>query len=131
MLVQDAGLAVEQRGVAAARAAGDGLAHLADHVVVDQRKDFRPELRLGDMGVDVDQEIILVAFRLPGGMREDVARVGLIVISSSSRKALGDRSSMDGVSRIGRRAMAPACCGNVHLRAIKRQGGQPQIWAHC
>jgi len=27
--------------------------------------------------------------------------------------------------------MALACCGNVHLRAIKRQGGQPQIWAHC
>src|SRR5215470_7656933 len=35
----------------------------------------------------------------------------LMVISSSSRKALGDRSSMDGVSRIGRRATAPACCG--------------------
>ena len=29
------------------------------------------------MGVDVDQEIVLVALRLPRGMREDVARVGL------------------------------------------------------
>ena len=57
--------------------AGIGLAHLADHVVVDQRQDFRPERRLGDVGVDVDQEIVLVAFGLPRGMREDVARVRL------------------------------------------------------
>ena len=42
-----------------------------------ERQDFRPERRLGDVGVDVDQEIVLVAFRLPGGVREDVARVGL------------------------------------------------------
>ena len=52
-------------------------AHLADHVVVDHRQDFRPERRLGDVGVDVDEEIILVALRLPRGMREDVARVRL------------------------------------------------------
>jgi hypothetical protein len=53
------------------------MAHLADHLVVDQRQDFRPERGLGDMRVDVDQEIVLQAFGLPGGMREDVARVGL------------------------------------------------------
>ena len=29
------------------------------------------------MGVDVDEEIILVALGLPGRMRENVARVGL------------------------------------------------------
>ena len=29
------------------------------------------------MGIDVDEEIIFVTLRLPRGMREDVARVGL------------------------------------------------------
>ena len=29
------------------------------------------------MGIDVDEEIVLVAFGLPRGMREDIARVGL------------------------------------------------------
>jgi hypothetical protein len=77
MLVQNAGLAVEQRGVGPAGALGVGMAHLADHVIVDHRQDFRPERRLGDMGVDVDEEIILVALGLPGRMRENVARVRL------------------------------------------------------
>ena len=54
-----------------------GLPHLADHVVVDERQDLRPERRLGDVGVDVDQEVILVVFGLPRGMREDIARVRL------------------------------------------------------
>ena len=77
MLIEDARLDVEQRDVAAARTAGDGLAHLADHVVVDRGEDLRPERRLGDVGVDVDEEIILVALGLPRGVREDVARVRL------------------------------------------------------
>ena len=40
-------------------------------------EDLRPERRLGDVGVDVDEEVVLVALRLPRGMREDVARVRL------------------------------------------------------
>ena len=77
VLIEDAGLGVEQRDVAAAGAAGHGLAHLTDHVVVDGRQDFRPERRLGDVGVDVDEEIVLIALGLTGRMREDVARVRL------------------------------------------------------
>ena len=77
MLVQDAGLVIEQRMVLVAGPRRIGRAHLADHVVVDQRQDFRPERGLRDMRVHVDQEIILVVFGLPRGMREDVARVRL------------------------------------------------------
>jgi hypothetical protein len=77
VLVEDARLIGEQRDVARAGTAGDRLAHLADHLVVDQSQYLRPERRLGDVGVDIDQEVVFVALRLPRRMREDVARVGL------------------------------------------------------
>ncbi len=77
MLVENAGLVVEQRDVAGAGATGQRLTHLADHLVVDRGEDFRPERGLGDVSVDIDQEVVLVALRLPRGMRENVARVGL------------------------------------------------------
>ena len=53
------------------------FAHLANDGIVDHRDDLGPELRLGDVGVDVDEEIVFVLFRLLGGVGEDVARVGL------------------------------------------------------
>src|SRR5262249_25526453 len=65
---------VEEGGVAAALELR--LAPLPDHLVVDSLDDLRPELGLGDMGVDVDQEIILVALRLFGRVREHVAGIG-------------------------------------------------------
>jgi hypothetical protein len=43
VLVKDARLVVEQRDVRASGPLGVGLPHLADHVVVDHRQDFRPE----------------------------------------------------------------------------------------
>src|SRR5438045_1992262 len=60
-VIRQIGLAIEQRDIRAAGPLGVGLPHLADHVVVDHRQDFRPERRLGDVGVDIDEEIILVA----------------------------------------------------------------------
>ena len=77
ILVQDAGLKIEQgmSGVAGPRRIG--FAHLPDDVVVDQREDFRPERGFGDMRVDVDEEIIFVAFGLPRRVRENIARVRL------------------------------------------------------
>ena len=70
-------LGIEQRRVGGAGPHGHRLAHLADHVVVDEIDDLGPELGLGDVRVDVDEEIVLHPLRLDGGVREDVARVGL------------------------------------------------------
>ncbi len=53
------------------------LPHLADDVVVDQIDDLGPERGLGDMRVDIDEEIVLHPLGLDGGVREDVARVRL------------------------------------------------------
>jgi hypothetical protein len=50
-----------------------GFAHLPDDVVVDQREDFRPARGFGDMRVNVDEEIIFVAFGLPRRVRENIS----------------------------------------------------------
>ena len=76
-LVRHPGNGVEQCGVARAGPHELSLAHLANDVVVDARNDFRPELGLGHVCVDIDQKIIFVAFRLLGRVRENVAGIGL------------------------------------------------------
>ena len=70
-------LGIEQRRIGGAGPHRHRLAHLADHVVVDEIDDLGPELGLGDVRVDVDEEIVLHPLGLDGGVREDVARVGL------------------------------------------------------
>ena len=77
VLERDARLGVEQRRVGSAGPCRHRLAHLTDHVVVDQLDDLRPELGLGDVRIDIDEEIVLDPLGLDGGVREDVARVGL------------------------------------------------------
>ena len=76
ILIRHARLHIEQRALSA-RTRQRRLAPLADDVVVDHRDDFGPELRLGDVGVDVDQEVVFETFSLLGRMRENVPRVGL------------------------------------------------------
>src|SRR4029079_4931610 len=75
-LVRDAGHDIEQREIARARTDALAERHVADHVVLDERDDLGPELRLAHMRVDVDQEVVFVALGLLGGMRENIARVG-------------------------------------------------------
>jgi hypothetical protein len=50
-------------------------AHLFVNVALHPIDDIRPERGFGDVGVDVDDEII-VAPRLLGGVRQDLARIG-------------------------------------------------------
>jgi hypothetical protein len=76
VLVESTGLSVEQRR-RGAWPRHHRLPHLADDVVVDQIDDLGPELGLGDVRVDIDEEIVLQALGLDSGVQEDIARVGL------------------------------------------------------
>jgi len=59
----------------AAHLLAEGLRVVAQHFVIDEIGDLVPECGLGDMAIDVDG--VLVAFRLPFGVRQYVAGVGL------------------------------------------------------
>src|SRR5271169_123628 len=75
VLVKHAGRGIEQSRRSAALL--EGARHLLVDVALHAIDDFGPECRLGDMGVDIDDEIVVGPFL--GGVREDVAGVGLIV----------------------------------------------------
>ena len=75
VLVQHAGRGIEEAGRRAA-AILERARHLPVDIAVHAIDDFRPECRLGDMSVDIDNEII-VEPRFPRGVGENVARVGL------------------------------------------------------
>ena len=107
-----------------------GLAHLADDFIVDPGDDLRPELGLGHVRVDIDQKIVFVTLRLPGGMGEDVAGVGLGRDLVEFTKALGARSSIDGVSRKGAVHLRRRVQAKLHLRVSERQAAGPQTWAY-
>src|SRR5262249_50881864 len=77
VLVQDAGLKIEQGMSGAAGPRRIGFAHLPDDVVVDLREDFWPERGFGDVRVYVDEKITFVAFGLPRRVRENIARIRL------------------------------------------------------
>ena len=75
-LERDAGRDVQQR-VAVLGALHHAFGHLLQHVVLDIAADLAPEAALADMGVDVDDHlVVVVGARLLGRMREIIARVG-------------------------------------------------------
>ena len=76
VLVEHARRGIEEAGRVAAFF--EGARHLLVDVALHPIDDFGPERRLGDMGVDVDDEII-VLFSVLGGVREDVTGVGEII----------------------------------------------------
>src|SRR5262245_2485915 len=76
VLVENAGLDIEQ-STTGAGPRGDRLAHLADHIVVDELEDLVPKRGLGDVRIDIDEEVVFERFGLDRGMRENIARVGL------------------------------------------------------
>ena len=73
VLIKHAGRGVEQARRTAALL--EGARHLFVDVAVHAVDDFRPERGFGDVGVDVDDEII-VAPRFLGGVRQNLARIG-------------------------------------------------------
>ena len=74
-LQREPGRNVQQR-VGAGESLVLRLADLAQHVIVDQVDDLRPEMVLGDMRVDIDDEVVVVAGGgLARRMRQHVAHV--------------------------------------------------------
>ena len=73
VLIKHAGCGIEQAGRSAAFL--ERARHLFVDVALHPIDDFRPERRFGDMRVDVDDEIV-VAPRLLGGVRQNLARIG-------------------------------------------------------
>src|SRR6185503_1630802 len=128
VLERDPRLGVEQRRVGSAGPGRHRLAHLANDVVVDQVDDLRPELRLRHMRVDVDEEIILHPLGLDGGVREDVARVGLdgdlFELSDLLYRSLLHRrfSSLEGRSPMLDHLLAPVESDCDFQRAATRWG---------
>ena len=74
VLMEEPGRDIEQAGRRAA-AVFKRARHLPVDVAVHAVDDFGPERSLGDVGVDVDNEIVVTL--LFGGVREDVARIGM------------------------------------------------------
>ena len=74
ILMQKARRGVDQPGRRAATIL-ERARHLPIDVAVHAVDDFRPERGLGDMRVDVDDEVVVAL--LLGGMSQDLARVGL------------------------------------------------------
>jgi hypothetical protein len=105
VLVQHAGRGIEQAG--RRTAAFEGARHLFVDVAFHALDHVRPERRLGDVGVDVDDEIIGLP-RLLGGVREDVAGVGRVV----DLRQLGDTrrlfAVLSGARRFGQHRFPPA-----------------------
>ena len=74
VLMQKPRRGVEQTGRRAA-AILKRARHLAVHVAIHAVDNFRPESGLGDVCVDIDDEIIVALF--VRGVRKDLARIGL------------------------------------------------------
>ena len=118
VLIGHAGHRVEQAGRRADPVA-ERLRHLTVDVVVDAVGHVRPERGLGDVGVDVDDEIILgLSVAVLGGVGEDVAGVGM----DGDLRQLGDARTALAVAV----AVAVAVAGGFAVTSGLSHGALPR-----